>query len=75
MVCEMLVAAMTDRDPAAIIELIKCGCKVSKYATLQCKCKSSKLNCTDLCLCREYCELCENAGHEHTSDDGSDMED
>jgi hypothetical protein len=58
---QLLIPIMTTNPPAphAIIELIKCGCKTSRCATQQCKCRSNKLNCTDLCACCDI-EECEN---------------
>ena len=45
----------TKLRPAADIcnELIRCGCK--KGCTYQCKCKSLKFKCTELCYCKGEC--------------------
>ena len=34
-------------------ELVKCGCK--KKCEARCRCKSSSLNCTELCYCGGDC--------------------
>ena len=45
--------------PDAIIQLVKCGCKINKCA-LSYSCKTHGLNCTELCECSADEETCTN---------------
>jgi hypothetical protein len=77
---QALMPVMTTIAPAphAIIELVKCGCKTSRCATQQCKCRSNNLKCTDLCACCDI-EECENwtddAAEIESEEDEEDEED
>ena len=45
--------------PAAIVELVKCGCK-KQCSTNRCQCRKAGLPCTDLCACSDDDEPWQN---------------
>ena len=45
--------------PAAVIHMVKCGCKKSKCQSL-CSCRSQNLNCSELCECGADDDACTN---------------
>ena len=46
--------------PEAIVELVQCGCEVSKCSTFTCSCKRHGLPCTRMCKCDGAVETCIN---------------
>ncbi|KAK5647771.1 hypothetical protein RI129_002663 [Pyrocoelia pectoralis] len=68
---------MTKQQPApsAIVHLVKCSCNKSKCSNMQCGCKKSGLNCTDLCSCSELEDACENAKMSVVEHDENEVDD
>lgn len=59
--------------PSAVIELVRCGCTISKCDTLACSCRRHELPCMELCVD----EVCENRCSQNTvdvSDDDDEIE-
>ena len=62
--------------PDVIVNLIKCNCNKSKCPNLQCNCRRTRLNCTDLCGCSLGAEFdCENSSKPDTIDSDEDEDD
>ena len=72
---QLTVKWMT-RNPApdSVLQVVHCGCKITKCETERCSCLSAKMSCTDLC----HCQNCENISKETergTWDDDTDDSD
>jgi hypothetical protein len=57
--------------PEAVVELVRCGCGVSKCSGT-CSCKSNSLPCTDLCGCRADDEKCNNKNADQENNDADE---
>ena len=68
----MPILSEVQTAPASVVELVRCGCKISKCATQRCTCRLNNLTCTEMCLC-EADEECNNA--EYTDIQELDMND
>ena len=49
------VPSLNPPAPKAILELVKCGCKMG-CLTSKCSCQKNDLNCTAMCKCIRQCE-------------------
>ena len=75
----MPVASDLPPAPSAIVELVKCGCGLSKCKTYTCSCHKHNLCCTELCVCEATDGACTNNAQEpvvteDSSDDDNDDE-
>ncbi len=50
---ELYVPVITTMEPAskAVLELVRCNCKLSQCSTARCTCRKASLVCTELCKC------------------------
>ena len=60
--------------PEAIIQLAKCGYVKSRCSSSRCKCRKPGLKCTDLCICADYDDLCDNQLIDDVSSEDEDVE-
>ena len=57
-----IVGTSSAPAPAAVLHLVKCGCKKDRCDNNRCKCRKAGVQCTDLCSCadNEEDDCCHN---------------